>query len=332
MQGWTIRHAVLALVMLMAACGPRSAPAGGETRPAVIPWISTAAGPAPTPSPRPMPTPLAMRYCQAADLSLRVGRSGAAAGTWYTSFIFTNRSSTQCQLQGVPIVQLLDSAGRTLSVSNELGEGGAAPVALVPGITDGGGQTSAAAGQGDLEVGIASVLCLPRPSTTLAIDLPNGGGRLTTAWPRSAYNGLDCGGGIYVYPFADGLPHSPAPEPPPDFAVAFVMPPSVAIGQTLKYQVRLKNVSGHDIAFTICPGYTEGIKGPTAFVRARYILNCNPVGLFMSGETVTFAMELPNVDGSGPGANPVSWALDWPYVTDLSSSGWITLTAPSASP
>ena len=284
-----------------------------------------------------MPTPLAMRYCQAADLSLRVGRTGAAAGTWYTSFVLINRSSTQCQLQGVPIVQLLDAAGRTLAVSGELGGGDASPAALLPGITDGGGQMPSVAGQGDLEVGIASVLCLPRPSATLAIDLPNGSGRLTTSWPRNAYSGLDCGGGIYVYPFADGLPHTPAPEPPPDFSVAYVMPPSVAIGQALRYRVRLKNVSGHDIEFTSCPGYTEGIKGPTAFVRARYMLNCNPVGLFRSGETVTFAMELPIVSspdfaGIGPGVNPVWWSIDWPYRTDFSGAGWITLTAPSTSP
>ena len=157
---------------------------------------------------------------------------------------------------------------------------------------------------------------------------------LTIPWPRSAYGGNDCGGGIYVYPIGDGFPHSPAPEPPPDFEVVFVMPASVAIGQTLKYQVRLKNISGRDIAFTSCPGYTEGIKGPTAFVRARHILNCNPVGLFRSGETVTFAMELPIVGSpafAGPGVNYVSWRLDWPYRVDFSGSGWTTVTAPGAS-
>jgi len=338
MQSSTIRPATLALVMLLlAACGPRPAPAGGDTRPAVIPWISTVAGPAPTPSPAPTPTPLAMRYCQAADLSLRVGRTGAAAGTAYASFILTNRSSTQCQLQGVPVVLLLDATGRTLATSQEAGGGTAAPVALVPGVTDSGGQAPAVAGQADLVVGIASVLCLPRPSTTLAIDLRNSGGRLTTPWPRNAYSGGDCGGAIFVYPFGDALPHAPTPEPPPDFTVTPVMPSSVAIGQTLKYQVRLKNVSGRDIAFTSCPGYSEGIKGPTAYVRARYILNCNPVGLFRSGDTVTFAMELPIVSppdfaGIGPGVNPVWWGIDSPYRADLSGAWWITLTAPSASP
>lgn len=293
MQGsLTLRCAALATSILLVACGPRLA--GGNTRPAVIPWIATVAGPLPTPSPRPTPTPLAMPFCVAADLSLRAGSRGAAAGTGYTTLVFRNRSTTKCQLQGVPLVQLLDSLGRPLTTSQDsLPRGDGGPVALLPGVTDGGGITPAVPGQAQLYVGIASVLCMPRPSTALAVGLRNGGGRLTTPWVRSAYAGGDCGGGVYVPPFDDALPHTPAPEPPPDFTVKVIMPNSVAIGQTLQYQVRLTNVSGHDIAFTSCPAYSEGIKGPTAFLRARYVLNCQPVGLFRSGEAVTFAMELP---------------------------------------
>lgn len=336
MQGSvTLRCAALATSILLVACGLR--PAGGDTQPGVIPWISTAAGPVPTPTPTPTPTPLAMRYCQAADLSLRAGSGGAAAGTGYRTLVFTNRSTTECQLQGVPLVQLLDSVGRPLTASQDrLSGSDGGPVALLPGVTDGGGITPAVPGQAQMSVGIASVLCMPRPSTALAVGLPNGGGRLTIPWVRSAYAGGDCGGGIYVPPFADALPHTPAPEPPPDFTVKLVVPVSVVIGQTLKYQVRLTNVAGHDIAFTSCPAYSEGIKGPTAFLRARYVLNCQPVGLLRSGETVTFAMELPipatpsfdGVSSPQPGLNPLWWGLDWPY--QGSGGGTITLTAASA--
>jgi hypothetical protein len=167
--------------------------------------------------------------------------------------------------------------------------------------------------------------------------LPEGAGQLAADWPGSAFVGPGCSDGLSVSPFADALPATPEPTPSPDFAAAYVMPPSVAIGQTLKYQVRLTNVSGRDIAFTSCPGYSEGIKGPTAYLRARYRLNCNPVGLFRSGDTVTFAMELPIVSsldfaGIGPGVNPVWWSIDWPYRTAFSGAGWITLTAPGTSP
>jgi hypothetical protein len=279
-----------------------------------------------------------MRYCQAADLSLRVGRTGAAAGTSYTSFVFTNRSSTQCQLQGVPIVQILDASGQALSPpQGTLDFNDFSPVALFTGVQDQGGIMPAVVGQAQLTVGIPSAQCQARPSVRMLFTLPNGGGQVTTGWARPASAWVDCVQGLSVSPFASAIPPTPTPEPPPDFEVTFVMPTSVAIGQTLKYQVRLTNVSGRDIAFTSCPGYSEGIKGPTAYLRARYILNCNPVGLFKAGETVTFAMELPIVSppdfvGIRPGVNPVWWGIDWPYHTDFSGTGWITLTAPSASP
>lgn len=328
-------YAALATAILLVACGPRQA--GGATRPAVIPWIATVAGSPPAPSPSPTPTPLAVRFCVAADLGMREGRTGAAAGTEYTTLVFTNRSTTECQLQGVPLVQILDSAGRPIVASQEIlagGDGG--PVALLPGVTDGGGITPAVPGQAQLSVGIASVLCLPRPGTALAVGLPNGGGRLTIPWNVAAYAGGDCGGGIYVPPFADALPHLPVPEPPSDFAIELVLPASVAIGQTLKYQVRLTNVAGHDIAFTDCPGYVESTKGGTANFWVHYVLNCRPIGLFKSGETVTLAMEFP-MSGSSPvesfmtprpGVNPIWWGLDWPH-QQSGGRGTITLTAAS---
>ncbi len=158
----------LATAILLVACGPRQA--GGETRPAVIPWIATVAGPPPTATPRPTPTPLAMRFCVAADLVLRAGRTGAAAGTTYTTFVFTNRSTTECQLQGVPLVQLLDSLGRPVAASQDnLPGGDGGPVALLPGVTDGGGITPPVPGQAQVSVGIASVLCVARPGTALAV-------------------------------------------------------------------------------------------------------------------------------------------------------------------
>ena len=329
-------YAALATAILLVACGPRQA--SGDTRPAIIPWIATVAGPPPTATPQPTPTPLAMRFCTATDLALRAGRTGAAAGTAYTTFVFTNRSATECQLQGVPVVQLLDAVGRPVVASQDsvpAGDGG--PVALLPGVTDGGGITPAIPGQAQLSVGIASILCLARPGTALAVDLPNGGGRLATPWAFGAYAGGDCGGGIYVPSFVDALPHVPVAEPPPDFAVKLVLPASAVIGQTLKYQVWLTNVAGHDIAFTNCPGYIESTKGGTANFRVHYVLNCRPIGVFKSGETVTLAMEFPmsatsTVESFGdprPGLNPIWWGLDWPN-PGSGGRGTITLTAASS--
>jgi hypothetical protein len=277
-----------------------------------------------------------MRYCQAADLSLRVGRTGAAAGTSYTSFVFTNRSSTQCQLQGVPIVQILDASGQALSPpQGTLDFNDSSPVALSTGVQDQGGIMPAVVGQAQLTVGIPSAQCQARTSVTMLFTLPSGGGQLRTDWARSASAWVDCVQGLWVSPFASAIAPTPAPTPTPDFRVEAVLPSSVAIGQTLKYEVRLTNVSGRDITFTSCPGYTVSLK--PAPVRMRYVLNCRPVGLFKSDETVTFAMELPIVSSdsresfqSGPA--PVTWWLDWPFQTGFSGTGWITLSAPSTSP
>jgi hypothetical protein len=283
-----------------------------------------------------MPTPLAMRYCQASDLSLRVGRTGAAAGTSYTSFVFTNKSSTQCQLQGVPIVQILDAAGQPLSSpQTTLDFNDPSPVALFTGVQDQGGIMPAVVGQAQLTVGTPSAQCQARPSVRMLFTLPNGGGQLTAGWARSASAWVDCVQGRSVSPFASAIPPTPAPTPTPDFRVEDVLPPSVAVGQTLKYEVRLTNVSGRDIAFTTCPGYTVSLK--PAPVRMRYVLNCRPVGLFKSGETVTFAMELPIASSDSresfqSGPVPVTWWLDWPFQTRFSGIGRITLTAPGASP
>lgn len=325
-----LRRVAAVSAILLVACGPRPTASSGDARPAVIPWIAARAGPEPTPSPTPVPTPLAIRYCASLDLSLRVGRTGAAAGTDYTTMVLTNRSSTPCQLQGIPIVRLLDAAGQPLAGSQDAppwGDGG--PVALTPGIRDGGGESAAAAGQAQITVAIASVLCLPRPATALVITFANGAGRLATAWSKNAYGGADCGGGIAVSPFLDAVPHAPAPEPPLDFTVRLALPVSVAVGRTLTYEVRLTNVSGHDILFVTCPGYTERIKG-SSFLWARYALNCKPVGVFRSDETVTFAMEFPIVvshpsDWVAPGSNGLFWILDHPFHT--TGSGQITLTA-----
>ncbi|HYS01040.1 MAG TPA: DUF4232 domain-containing protein [Candidatus Eisenbacteria bacterium] len=279
-----------------------------------------------------------MRFCQAGDLTLRVGRTGVGLGSAYTSIIFTNRSSSTCQLQGVPRVRVLDAAGQVLSPPQaELDFNGPEPVELSPGVRDQGGIAPAVIGQAQLTIRRSSLECLPRPSATIVFVMPDSAGQLAADWPGSAFIGPGCSEGLGVSPFAGTSPATPQPTPSPDFAVAYVMPASVAIGQTLKYQVRLTNVSGRDIAFTSCPGYSEGIKGPTAYLRARYLLNCYPVGLFKAGETVTFAMELPIVSppdfaGIRPGVNPVWWGIDWPYRTDFSGTGWITLTTPSASP
>ncbi|HYS01041.1 MAG TPA: DUF4232 domain-containing protein [Candidatus Eisenbacteria bacterium] len=332
MQGSITRHAGLALATVLAACGPWPAPAG-DARPAVIPWISTVAAPEPTPA----PTVLAMPFCQAADLSVRVGRSGLSGDT---SVIFTNRGSTACQLQGIPRVRFLDSSGQVLSpLPTPMLITETAPVELGTGVHDGGGIGPAVAGQAQLRVLMPSNLCLARPSVELEIVLPNGAGELFPAWSRPAYQDPDCTQAFFASPFLDAIPPTPRPFPPPDFSLEYIVPRSVVIGQTLKYEVALTNVSGRDVRFTTCPSYLESIDGATR-LRARYLLNCKPVGVFKSGEAVTFAMEFPIVathaggctepsclEWIRPGPNSFEWIIGPPFLAvGKNGSGTITLT------
>jgi hypothetical protein len=318
--------------MALAACGPWPAPAG-DARPAVIPWISTAAAPESTPT----PTLLAMPSCRAGDLSVRVGRSGLSGDT---SVIFTNRGSAACQLQGIPRVRLLDSSGQVLSaLPTAMDVADQAPVELRPGVRDGGGTTPAVVGQAQLTIFMPADLCLPRPSVKLQIVLPNAAGEFAPDWARPAYQALDCSQGFFVSPFVSGIPPTPEPFPAPDFSLDYILPVSVAIGETLKYKVVLTNVSGRDIRFTTCPSYLESIKG-AAFLRARYVLNCMPVGVFKSGETVTFAMEFPIVatqpdrcthpsclEWIRPGGNSFEWVIGPPFLAvGKTGAGAITLT------
>ena len=278
-----------------------------------------------------MPTPLAMRFCQAGDLSPRVGRTGVGLGSAYTSIIFTNRSSTACQLQGVPVLQLLDASGQLLpQPATQQYSNDSPPVALLPGVADTGGITPPLDGQAEITVRMPTAVCLPRPSASLVIILPDRAGKLDVAWPRSGAGYPGCGEGLDTTPFSSALPPTPIPTPPPDFTVKFVLPQSIAIGQTLKYEVRLTNIAGRDIAFTTCPGYTEYLKG-AGLLRARYLLNCKPLGLFKSGETVKFAMELrisaaDSYDRIGPGADMVGWVIDLPFRSEYRGGGQVIVT------
>lgn len=333
MQGSITRQAGLALAMVLAACGPWPLPA--DARPSVIPWISTAAAPEPTLA----PTPLAMPFCRAGDLSLRVGRGGVSGDT---PVIFTNHSSTACQLQGIPRVRLLDRSGQVLPpLSTAMDIADEAPVELSAGVRDGGGITPAVAGQAQLTVFMRSDLCLPRPSAKLEIVLPSAAGELATDWARPTYQGVDCNQGFFVSPFVNAIPPTAAPFPAPDFTLEYILPGSVAIGETLKYKAVLTNVSGRDIRFTTCPSYLESIDG-TSLLSARFALNCKPVGIFKSGETVTFAMEFPivvthsglcadpacsKVEWVRPGPNSVDWVMGAPFIAvGKNGEGRITLT------
>jgi hypothetical protein len=194
-------------------------------------------------------------------------------------------------------------------------------------------------GQAQLTIFMPADLCLPRPSVKLQIVLPNAAGEFAPDWARPAYQALDCSQRFFVSPFVSGISPTAEPFPAPDFSLEYILPISVAVGETLKYKVVLRNVSGRDIRFATCPSYLESIKG-AALLRVRYLLNCKPVGVFKSGEAVTFAMEFPIVathfggctepsclEWIRPGPNSFEWVIGPPFLAvGKTGAGAITLT------
>jgi len=259
-----------------------------------------------------------MRNCTARDLSIRLGRVGAAAGTTYTSYVFTNKGKTVCQLYGFPVVSFRDPSGEAVPVPVGNYPVMPYPVAVLTGIPEGDDRTPAVSGQAVLTLTMRSGPCVLHRVSRMLIDLPSLGGQLTLALEMVPQSWPGCEPlRLGVQGFAEAAPRPPDPPPPPDFSVQLVLPESVHVGETLQYRVILTNVSGHPIRFARCPGYWESLK--LASLRQRYVLNCGPVGPLESGQQVTFAMEFPITSAqytsarAGGEVDYIAWGLDWPY-------------------
>jgi hypothetical protein len=277
-----------------------------------------------------------MPFCQAAELSVRIGRTGAAAGTEWTDLVFTDVGATPCQLMGVPALTFRDGSGAQAAPVNSLAtDTSSEPVALAPGVPAGLARSDAAAGQAYLMMGVPSILCLAKPIARIDVALPGGSGHLTTAWvngPAADTASYCYHGSIAVEGFVTGAPPTPAPEPVPDFVITAALPSSIKLGQTVHYDVMLTNNSGQVLQFATCPGYTESIKGVTS---RRYLLNCSSIGAWAPGRSINFAMEFPlagigfgghSLNGQGPLRTTLDWTLDYPHQS--SGGGWVYLSAP----
>lgn len=78
-------------------------------------------------------TPGSVATCLTSQLSLSSGPSGAAAGSVYTTFFFTNTAGAPCSIRGFPGVSLLNDAGNIVGqpATREGSEGSS--VRLAPG-------------------------------------------------------------------------------------------------------------------------------------------------------------------------------------------------------
>lgn len=108
---------------------------------------------------------------------------------------------------------------------------------------------------------------------------------------------------------AMGAPDTTVEETYPGLTVSLDLPASAPSGSTLDYTVTLTNTGRKTIEFPVCPGYTESGnvfgKGGTT---KRYRLNCAQIRNLSSGQSASYAMELPLPDAHG--TLKIAWFLD----------------------
>jgi len=116
---------------------------------------------------------------------------------------------------------------------------------------------------------------------------------------------------------APSPPPSEAPEPsPPTWAdlVGHVEVPSVVVaGETLHYQVTLRNDGDQPVPLDPCPIYVERLwGGNTTVAEPRYLLNCAAASPIQPGGSTTFEMVLDIPVNAPPGPGVLLWGTDGP--------------------
>ena len=274
----------------------------------LIPWIDAAAPSIPTfATSTPPPPPANARPCAASDVTASFAGSNGAGGHSVIYVRFRNISRSTCLLAGYP--QVIATAPGKPDVAASNGSffqfGHAANLAPGNGVSLLGLETDSECAAHPGGAGE------PNPYNTVAIALPGGGSvTLTTGGNRLAAP-LELSCGLHVTTFED--PNYPQPQvivPLSGLIPTLVLPHSARAGDTLVYEVDLRNSTPHPIELEPCPGYFEDAGDKLIFLT--YALNCTPVGSIPAGRTVRFAMQLPLPADIPPGPVQIRWALRLP--------------------
>jgi hypothetical protein len=320
--------AVLALgAMLVAACSTE--PTAMPSPAGYVPWLPLKPqghyvdGPQRTAPPGPpVLIPSGTPACVASQLEARSGWEGAAAGNHDTPIAFRNRSASRCFVEGYPDVAVLDRKGALLVQASGLSGRGTyfdswpvVPVLMQPGVPPFPPDVFPNVGtmpslRGEAFLNLSWYDCRQPQAAWLGIDLPNGGGRLTTpfvfkgayssACPRTDADGVSRG------------PLSPAGYTTPsgflfsDLSISLQAPASAPHGSTLTFYVTLTNHDQVGFSLEPCPDYREILD--KASIQS-YQLNCLPVSRIAPGDSVTFQMKAQVPASSIDGAHFLTWAL-----------------------
>jgi hypothetical protein len=316
--------ALAALAFALCSCAATSHPTA-STKSGLegpVPWISATPATMMLPTPSPTVIPAGTRPCQAADLQAVFGGiSAATGGQLGASVLLGNRSASPCVLQGVPAVQLFDSAGHQIPLTTTVAQGTPSDAVLVqPGTADVQAHIPRA-GIAYVEIDWqtrdgAGFPCAPIPNegTDVAIVLPGGSLRASVSDAMSRWNAIaPCYGRIAVSAIQQWPAAVPSPTPNPleSLTVHVDAPATVSRGSIVHYTVTLRNTGSEPITFPAdCPVYGQWAADSTqAFAKDFYVLNCRPVGTIAPGQSVRFAMQVAVPVGTEPGPYTLYWHI-----------------------
>ena len=301
----------LLTITLLAACNSSSASAS------YVPWQPLPRGNqyALLPSPSaPVAIPTGTAPCRAAQLEGRLVGSLRATGNLNTPVVLRNKSSTQCYLNGVPDLTIVDAHPAVLvKVAGADGIGtqfdqyiSAVDVLMAvatPGLTESAGSRDAQSlAPGLAFLNIRWTGCSQGPASQLWLDLPDGGGTLVIAFPVAAPDLSTCSheSPLVRDPFK---PTGVAWPPAPDYVhmqYSVDSPKTAKHGSTLEFFVTIRNLSSRDYTLNPCPDYSNALVpgGPITY----YQLNCAAVGAIKSGRSKRFQMKfhIPSTTATGP--------------------------------
>jgi hypothetical protein len=292
--------------------------------------LANSVGPIPWP---PVPGP-----CQAADLDAIFGGGNGAGGHVIYSLLFGNHGTAPCSLQGYPQLFLMLENGSAVA-NRQIDSNPTVPVPAAPVVLQAGlpAPVPNHPTSGHAALVFEWNYCPgPAPMVTgLVLNLPGGGGRIAARlgqWGPGWLSPSRCddpsqGQVLEVGPFQAASPSEPGQPPPVQLAVGLHAPSSVVVGQPLRYEVTLSNVSGAPFHFDRCPPYREAMDTvPRKQVLGMYLLNCVPVGTLASAGTVTFAMVLEIPADAPTGLQELSWRYGT-FLTDGSAMTAVTISA-----
>ena len=225
-------------------------------------------------------------------------------------------SAPICVLSGVPTVSVLDARGRAMAIDvGPIPNPSPAPVVIEPGLPLPPEHEALLVGQAGFSVYWSNWCGAdPGPSATLVVRLPGSGTRrlaLDIAAPRcdSALEHSI----LTVAPIEAAEAPEPSAPPWADLVGHIEVPSVVVAGETLHYQLTLRNDGEQPVPLDPCPIYVERLwSGNTVVGEPRYLLNCAAAAAIEPGASTTFEMVLAIPVDAPPGAAILLWGTDGP--------------------